>query len=62
MLLGAILGALAGIALAIMGHPELASLAGGFAGFALMPFWGLLVVHMALKKQYRSFRIALVPL
>jgi hypothetical protein len=60
IILGAIAGALAGLTVAIMRRPELASVAGSFAGFAVMPFWGLLIVHMGLKKKYRSFRIVLV--
>jgi uncharacterized membrane protein YeaQ/YmgE (transglycosylase-associated protein family) len=60
LIIGAVAGALAGIALAFLGHSEQGSIAGTFAGMAVGPFWGLLITHMALKKNYKNFRIALV--
>jgi hypothetical protein len=53
-------GGIVGFVMAIAGSANLASAAGGYAGLTVMPFWGLLVVHMALRKNYKSFRIALV--
>jgi len=60
-IVGFIAGAVAGFLVTVLGHKELAVAAGGYAGLALSPFWGLLVVHMALKKKYSTFRLALVP-
>jgi hypothetical protein len=59
---GGIAGILAGFAIVLAGHPELASVSGGYAGLAVAPFGGLLVAHMSLKKKYKDFRIALMPL
>lgn len=61
-ILGFVAGAIAGAAVAILGHPEQSAVAGSYAGLAIGPFWGLLVIHMGLKKKYKDFRIGLLPL
>jgi hypothetical protein len=58
--LGVIAGGIIGFVLTIAGHPELVSVAASLASFAVAPFWGLLVVHMSMKKKYGDFRIVLV--
>ena len=58
--IGGFAGAVAGFAVAVFGHVELSGTAGGFAGVAVSPFWGLLVTQMAFKKKYSDFRLALV--
>jgi hypothetical protein len=60
-ILGFVAGGIAGFIMGATGHPELAAVAGAYAGLALMPFWGLLIVHMALKKRYKDFQIGLLP-
>jgi hypothetical protein len=60
MMIGFVIGGIAGFAVAIAGYANLASAAGSYAGLTIMPFWGLLIVHMTLRKNYKSFRIALV--
>jgi hypothetical protein len=59
MILGFLVGGIIGFVMAIAGSASLAAAAGGYAGLTVMPFWGLLVVYMALRKNYKGFRIAL---
>lgn len=60
ILLGLVAGFLAGIAVALVRHPELGSTAGTIAGIFVAPFWWFLIIRMALKKKYRGFRIVLI--
>lgn len=61
---GAILGALGGLAVgiiaAVAGIPGPHPMAAGLSGLALSIPWYFVVFRMALKKQYRDFRIALI--
>lgn len=59
-LLGFVVGALAGIVVGVAGHAEMGKLAGAYAGLIVWPFWSLLIVHMALRKRYRDFRVVLL--
>ena len=60
VIIGGIAGGIAGFAVGILGYSELGAVVGGYAGLAIAPFWGLFIVLMALKKNYRGFRVALV--
>ena len=62
ILLGAVLGGLAGFMVGIAGHPELGGQAGRAAGqWAFVPI-SILTIRMVLKKRpFGDFRIGLVP-
>ena len=60
VLFGAIAGAMLGFTFGLLRlplDPAVPGAAGGIAGFA----WFVVVVRMALRKKYRTFRIALLP-
>ena len=61
LVVGGTVGIIGGFLIALAGHPELGGIGGSIAGLIVGPFWWMLVVHMALKKKYKEFRIALVP-
>jgi hypothetical protein len=59
-ILGSVASGIAGFAVGVAGHPENGATVGYYAGMAVSPFWGLLVIQMALTKKYHGFRIALL--
>ncbi|MGH6872493.1 MAG: hypothetical protein ACREHE_13410 [Rhizomicrobium sp.] len=60
--LGIIGGIIAGIVAAATGHSEMGPMWGAILGYLFSIPWFFVVVGMALRKRYRAFRIALVPI
>ena len=61
-ILGSVAGLILGIVAAIVGaSPTTIAAAGGFIGLPIGIVWMIVVVRMALRKNYRDFRLALIP-
>lgn len=57
---GAILGAIAGVGVAIYGRPELASAAGGIAGYVAAIPISMWCIKFILSKSYNGYSVCLV--
>jgi ABC-type uncharacterized transport system permease subunit len=62
LVLGFGVGFLIGLVGAFFGVPgEASTVLAGVLGWVVSLGWGVIVVRMSLKKQYREFRLAVVP-
>jgi uncharacterized membrane protein len=59
-LIGAIVGFVIGFVMGATGHSQNISLVTSLAGLVVGTVWSVFAMRMALRKQYRDFRIALV--
>ena len=61
-LLGVLTGTIWGLMVAVAGGGrDLSALGGSLSGLAVALVWFVFVVRMALKKNYRGFRLEVVP-
>ena len=60
MVLGAILGAIGGVVIVIIGRPELAGVVGGVLGYLASIPVSIYVLKKILDKKYKTFSVALI--